>query len=76
MGSFTADALLLRGLGRPDEVPLEMRPFRLAAEQLYGAPPPTPEELRARYGRHIGWWSYVTRTALPWAEEPVPAPAR
>jgi len=76
VGPFTADALLLRGLGRPDEVPLEMRQFRLAAEQLYGTPPPTPDDLRARYGRHIGWWSYVTRTALAWSETPVPAPTR
>ncbi|MDG4820384.1 hypothetical protein O7635_00775 [Asanoa sp. WMMD1127] len=75
VGPFTADALLLRGLGRPDEVPLEMRPFRLAAEQVYGAPPPTPDELRARYGRHIGWWAYVTRTALPWCETPTPVRA-
>ncbi|MEV0716836.1 hypothetical protein [Asanoa sp. NPDC050611] len=66
IGPFTADALLLRALGRPDEVPLEMRPFRLAAEQVYGTPAPGPEELRARYGRHIGWWAYTVRTALPW----------
>jgi 3-methyladenine DNA glycosylase/8-oxoguanine DNA glycosylase len=66
VGPFTADALLLRALGRPDEVPLEMRPFRLAAEQVYGSPAPPPDELRARYGPHIGWWAYTTRTALPW----------
>jgi 3-methyladenine DNA glycosylase/8-oxoguanine DNA glycosylase len=70
VGPFTANALLLRGLGRPDEVPLEMRQFRLAAEQIYGTPPPTPDELRARYGPHIGWWSYVTRTAATWREVP------
>jgi DNA-3-methyladenine glycosylase II len=66
VGSFTASALLLRALGRPDEVPLEMRQFRLAAEQVYGAAGPAPDELRARYGRHIGWWAYTARTALPW----------
>ncbi|GIF68893.1 DNA-3-methyladenine glycosylase 2 family protein [Asanoa ishikariensis] len=74
VGTFTAEALLLRGLGRADEVPLEMRQFRLAAEQLYGTPAPSPADLRARYGPHIGWWSYVTRTALTWTQAPVPTP--
>ncbi|MEV4623761.1 hypothetical protein AB0J74_34265 [Asanoa sp. NPDC049573] len=76
VGPFTANALLLRALGRPDEVPLEMRQFRLAAEQVYGTPPPTPDELRARYGPHIGWWSYVARTASGWLAEPRPQAVR
>lgn len=73
IGPFTASALLLRALGRPDDVPLEMRQFVLAAEQVYGTPPPSPAELRSRYGPSVGWWSYVSRTAWPWQQQDEPA---
>jgi DNA-3-methyladenine glycosylase II len=77
IGAFTAHAILLRVLGRPNDVPLEVAQFRLAAEALYGDPPPTPAELRERYGRWIGWWAYLARTAQGWpaAAEPESATA-
>jgi DNA-3-methyladenine glycosylase II len=73
VGPFTAHGLLIRALGRPDDVPLEMAQFTRAAAAVYGEPPPSPAELRERYGDQIGWWAYVTRTALAWLPEPAPA---
>jgi DNA-3-methyladenine glycosylase II len=64
IGGFTADAILLRVLGRPDHVPLEMSQFTTMAEHLYGPEVPSAAELRIRYGPYIGWWSYLCRTAL------------
>jgi DNA-3-methyladenine glycosylase II len=66
IGGFTAHALLLRALGRPDDAPLELAQFTLAARAVYGDPPPTPAEIRERYGPWVGWWAYLTRTALDW----------
>ncbi|WP_432985235.1 hypothetical protein [Dactylosporangium sp. CA-233914] len=68
IGEFTAHALLLRALGRPDEVPLEMGQHVNTAAAVYGDPPPPPAELRDRYGRWIGWWAYTCRTALTWLD--------
>ena len=70
IGGFTAHAVLLRVLGRPDDAPLEMAQFTLAARAIYGDPPPTPDELRERYGPWAGWWAYLSRTALDWLREP------
>jgi DNA-3-methyladenine glycosylase II len=64
IGTFTASAILLRVLGRPDDVPLEMTQFTTAMTEVYGATPPTPAELRERYGSYVGWWAYLCRTAL------------
>ena len=58
VGPFTAHGLLIRALGRPDEVPLEMAQFTQTAAAIYGEPPPSPAELRGRYGDQIGWWAY------------------
>jgi DNA-3-methyladenine glycosylase II len=69
VGPFTAHALLLRALGRPDAVPLELEQFTNTAATVYGDPVPAPAELRARYGRWIGWWAYTCRTALGWLEQ-------
>jgi DNA-3-methyladenine glycosylase II len=69
VGAFTAHALLLRVLGRPDDVPLEMAQFEDAARTVYGDPPPSPAELRAAYGRSVGWWAYYVRTARSWLPE-------
>ncbi len=66
VGTFTAHALLLRALGRPDEVPLEMAQFTGVARAVYGTDPPSPVELRGWYGDHVGWWAYVCRTGLGW----------
>lgn len=81
VGPFTAQGLLLRVLGRPDDAPLGMAQFEAAARALYGEPAPRPAELRAHYGPWVGWWAYLVRTALPWLparkpdHEPVPAAA-
>ncbi|MGN9910513.1 DNA-3-methyladenine glycosylase family protein [Phytohabitans sp. LJ34] len=69
VGAFTAHALLLRVLGRPDGVPLHMPQFEDAARAVYGNPPPSPAELRAAYGSSIGWWAYYVRTARSWQPE-------
>jgi DNA-3-methyladenine glycosylase II len=66
VGAFTADAILLRVLGRPDNVPLEMAQFTRVVEALYGDPAPTAAQLRERYGHHIGWWAYLSRMGLGW----------
>src|SRR5436190_1728570 len=55
VGTFTAHALLLRVLGRPDDTPLEMAQFTGVAEAVYGADPPGPQELREWYGPYVGW---------------------
>jgi DNA-3-methyladenine glycosylase II len=66
VGSFTAHAILLRVLGRPDDVPLDMAQFTKVAARLYGDPPPSPAELRQRYAPWVGWWAYLARTAAGW----------
>jgi len=68
VGTFTAHALLLRGLGRPDDAPLEMAQFTSVARALYGAEQPTPDQLRERYGTTVGWWAYLCRTGLAWLD--------
>lgn len=65
VGPFTAGAILLRVLGRPDSLPLEMAQFADIVAALYGAGTPV-EAVRQRYGRHIGWWGYFAKTALAW----------
>jgi hypothetical protein len=69
VGPYTAHTLLLRALGRPDAVPLEMPQFVNVAVGVYGDPPPAPDELRERYGPWVGWWAYACRTALSWLEQ-------
>jgi DNA-3-methyladenine glycosylase II len=66
VGMFTAHAILLRVLGRPDDAPVEMAQFTRVAEEIYGDPPPNPAELRERYAGHLGWWAYLGRTGLGW----------
>jgi DNA-3-methyladenine glycosylase II len=66
IGPFTAHAILLRVLGRPDDVPLEMAQFVNTARTIYGDPPPSPAEIRGRYSPWTGWWAYVSRIAAGW----------
>jgi DNA-3-methyladenine glycosylase II len=68
VGTFTAHAILLRVLGRPDDTPLEMAQFTRVASMLYGEPTPLPAEIRERYGPWVGWWAYTSRTALAWTD--------
>ncbi len=69
VGTFTAHAILLRVLGRPDDTPLEMAQFTRVATMLYGEPTPGPAEIRERYGPWVGWWAYLSRTAMSWTED-------
>jgi DNA-3-methyladenine glycosylase II len=62
IGPFAAAAILLRGLGRMDELPW-MPQFERAADALYGG---TVDEaaITRRYGRHIGYWSFYVMTGV------------
>jgi DNA-3-methyladenine glycosylase II len=68
IGTFTAHAILLRVLGRPEDVPLEMAQFTDLARALYGEPPPSPAEIRERYSPWVGWWAYLGRTTGGWID--------
>ncbi len=69
VGEFTASAIMLRVLGRPDRLPLHLPQFSDVAARLYG--PGTPIGVVAeRYGSYLGWWGYYARTALA-AQAPV-----
>lgn len=72
VGTFTAHAILLRVLGRPDDTPLEMAQFTRVATMLYGEPTPPPAEIRERYGPWVGWWAYLSRTAMSWTDDDPP----
>jgi DNA-3-methyladenine glycosylase II len=63
VGEFSAAAILLRGLGRMDFVPLEMANFTAATAEVYG-PDPDNDAIRARYGPHLGYWAYYLHTGL------------
>ncbi|MBB5891233.1 DNA-3-methyladenine glycosylase family protein [Kutzneria kofuensis] len=63
VGEFSAAAILLRGLGRMDHVPLELPSFADATAQVYG-PGYDNGKLRARYGTNLGYWAYYLHTAL------------
>ncbi len=60
IGPFSAAAILLRGLGRMDELPWSAA-FDTAGEQIYGAAF-SRAVVERRYGRHIGYWSFYART--------------
>jgi DNA-3-methyladenine glycosylase II len=66
IGPFAAAAILLRGLGRMDELPW-MPQFERAAEALYGkewGKAVDEETITERYGRHIGYWSFYVMTGV------------
>lgn len=60
VGPFSAAAILLRGLGRMDELPA-LRPVEDEARALYGAAY-DPAAIARRYGNQIGYWSFYLRT--------------
>jgi DNA-3-methyladenine glycosylase II len=62
VGPFSAAAVLLRGLGRMDELPA-MPQFETAARALYG-PQYDAAAIARRYGRQIGYWSYYLKTGI------------
>lgn len=75
VGEFTAAAILLRGLGRMDHVPLEMPAFADAAARIYAPADPAAlnADLRRRYGTHLGYWSYYLHTGLGALRDDTPA---
>jgi DNA-3-methyladenine glycosylase II len=71
LGPFSATAILLRGLGRMDEVP-DARVFEEPARWLYGA---AYEEgaIRRRYGRQLGAWAFYVKTGVARLRAPAAA---
>ena len=60
IGPFSAAAILLRGLGRVDELPsFEM--FERDGRRVYGAAW-DPAAIARRYGDQIGYWSFYLKT--------------
>jgi DNA-3-methyladenine glycosylase II len=60
VGPFSAGAILLRGLGRTDELPsLEM--FEDEGRAIYGRAW-HPRAIAKRYGDQIGYWSFYLKT--------------
>jgi DNA-3-methyladenine glycosylase II len=79
IGPFSATAILLRGLGRMDQLPI-MSHFADEARTLYG-PRYDESTILRRYGRHIGYWSFylktgVARTRSPRSTSPSSSPPR
>jgi DNA-3-methyladenine glycosylase II len=62
IGPFSAAMILLRGLGRMDEVPLS-KIFEDEARSRYGAAY-DEAAIRARYGRQLGYWSFYLKTGV------------
>jgi DNA-3-methyladenine glycosylase II len=63
VGPFSAGAILLRGLGRMDELPWSER-FASIARELYGRRV-SADAIADRYGRHVGYWSFYLMTGTP-----------
>jgi len=62
IGPFSAAAILLRGLGRMDELPW-LPAFAEHAAALYGANVDR-DAIAARYGRMIGYWAFYAMAGL------------
>ena len=60
IGPFSAGAILLRGLGRMDEVP-SVTMFGEDAAMIYGRAIDEAAIAR-RYGRQIGYWGFYVKT--------------
>ncbi|MCX5746937.1 MAG: hypothetical protein NT062_31080 [Proteobacteria bacterium] len=60
IGPFSAGAILLRGLGRMDELPTFTQ-FDEAAGRIYG-PAYDARAIERRYQREIGYWAYYVKT--------------
>lgn len=65
IGPFSAAAILLRGLGRMDELPW-LSTFAQGARELYGHPV-DQAVLTRRYGRLIGYWSFYMKAGVNFA---------
>jgi DNA-3-methyladenine glycosylase II len=69
IGPFSAGAILLRGLGRTDEIPslgagrTALTMFEPEGRVLYGAAW-VEADIVQRYGAHIGTWAFYLKTAV------------
>ena len=72
IGPFSAAAILLRGLGRMNELPW-MPAFDDAGRAVYGARF-SRAAIERRYGDHIGYWSFYVRAATG-RTRPGPSPS-
>jgi DNA-3-methyladenine glycosylase II len=64
IGEFSARAILLRGLGRMDQLDPRGPAFARAARAVYGADW-SAEDTLDRYRHTIGYWSYYLRVGAP-----------
>ncbi len=66
VGPWSANFVLIRGLGRMDTVATPEKELLAAARNVYG-PDITPDALlhlaREVYGDHAGYWSFYLRNA-------------
>lgn len=62
IGPWSAAAILLRGLGRPERLILEMRPLLAAFERRYGHGADLAD-IAGGYGAYVGWWALYLRAA-------------
>ena len=62
IGPFSAAAILLRGLGRMNELP-SMEHFADDARALYGAAYDAAA-IAQRYGAQIGYWSFYVKAGM------------
>jgi len=70
IGPFSAAAILLRGLGRMDELPAMVR-FADEARALYGGAY-DPAAIARRYGAQIGYWAFYLKTGMARLADPTP----
>ena len=61
VGPFTSAAILLRGLGRMEDSPIEMPSFSAEAEAVYGKF--SAAEIRRRYQGQLGYWSWYLKNS-------------
>jgi DNA-3-methyladenine glycosylase II len=62
VGEWCASFVLLRGLGRMEQMPLTMKPMIQAAEAVYGRQDAI-ERVSERYGDWLGYWAFYLRVA-------------
>jgi DNA-3-methyladenine glycosylase II len=63
IGDWSAAFILLRGLGRMERLPFNLKPVLRGMAEIYG-PGQTMEEIARIYGPWIGYWSYYLRTSV------------
>jgi DNA-3-methyladenine glycosylase II len=63
IGPFSAAMILLRGLGRMDDVPLDAPGIGKVAAAVYGAGW-DGAAIRERYGTYLGYWSYYLKAGV------------